>query len=179
MKRLFDILLAIPLAVLALPVILVAAAWIRLSSPGPVFFAQERVGRHERTFRCHKLRTMLQGTRAAPTHEIGPQAVTSAGRVLRKLKLDELPQLWNVLVGEMSLVGPRPCLPQQVELVEHRRALGVYTLRPGITGLAQLRGIDMSDPARCAKTDAEYLATRSLWSDMNILLRTLIGGGLH
>jgi O-antigen biosynthesis protein WbqP len=177
MKRLFDLALALPLALLALPVILAAAAWIRLSSPGPAFFAQERVGRHEKPFRCLKLRTMRHGTLSLPTHEVGARAVTPAGRVLRRLKLDELPQLWNVAVGEMSLVGPRPCLPVQTELIERRRALGVHALRPGITGLAQARGIDMSDPGKCAEADAEYLRTRSLRMDIAIMLRTLTGGG--
>jgi O-antigen biosynthesis protein WbqP len=177
MKRLFDLTLALPLGLLALPVIVAAAAWIRLSSPGPAFFPQERVGRQERTFRCRKLRTMRQGTSSLPTHEVGAQAITSAGRVLRRLKIDELPQLWNVLVGEMSLVGPRPCLPMQQELIARRRELGVHALRPGITGLAQLRGIDMSDPAKCAAADAEYLRLRTLRMDLGILLGTLIGGG--
>lgn len=175
MQRSFDLALALPLAVLAFPVVLVAAAWIRLTSSGPAFFSQERVGRHEKPFRCRKLRTMYLGTRSVPTHEIGEDAVTPAGRVLRRLKLDELPQLWNVLTGEMSLVGPRPCLPTQTALIERRRELGVYALRPGITGLAQLSGIDMSDPKRCAETDAEYMRTRSLWTDTRILLTTLTG----
>lgn len=176
MKRLFDLALALPLAVLALPVVLAAAAWVRLSSPGPAFFLQTRVGRHERTFRCLKLRTMRHGTTSLPTHEVAAHAVTPAGRVLRRSKLDELPQLWNVLAGEMSLVGPRPCLPMQQELIERRRELGVYGLRPGITGLAQLRGIDMSDPRKCAETDAEYLKTRSLRMDMAIVLKTMFAG---
>jgi O-antigen biosynthesis protein WbqP len=177
MQRLFDLALALPLALLSLPVIVVAAAWIRLTSPGPAFFSQLRVGRHEKPFRCRKLRTMHQGTASLPTHEVDAQSVTAAGHFLRRLKLDELPQLWNVLTGEMSLVGPRPCLPMQRELIARRRELGVYALRPGITGLAQLRGIDMSDPNRCANADAEYLATRSIWMDMRIVLGTALGRG--
>ena len=179
MKRAFDLALAIPLAVLALPVVVAAAAWIRLTSPGPALFAQQRIGRHEKPFRCLKLRTMHQGTKSLPTHEVGKGAVTKAGRVLRRLKLDELPQLWNVIKGEMSLVGPRPCLPTQTELIERRRALGVYALRPGITGLAQIKGIDMSDPQKCAETDAEYLKSRSLRLDVEIIVRTLAGGSLQ
>jgi O-antigen biosynthesis protein WbqP len=173
MKRAFDLVLAVPLALFALPLVAAAAAWIRLTSPGPAFFAQERIGRHEKPFRCLKLRTMYEGTRSLPTHEVDGKAVTKAGRVLRRLKLDELPQLWNVLKGEMSLVGPRPCLPTQKELIERRRALGVYKLRPGITGLAQVEGIDMSDPERCAGKDAEYLRERTLELDAVIILRTL------
>lgn len=175
MNRLLDIALALPLLVVSSPIILVAAIWIRSSSAGPALFSQQRVGRYEKPFRCHKLRTMFVGTQALPTHKVGREAITPAGRLLRRLKLDELPQLWNVLKGEMSLVGPRPCLPTQHDLISRRRELGVYALRPGISGLAQVRGIDMSDPRRCAESDAEYLATRSLLFDVKILLAT-VGG---
>ena len=169
-----DLALAIPLALVACPVVAAAALWIRVSSPGPVLFAQERIGRHEKPFRCLKLRTMYQGTKSLPTHEVGEKAVTSAGRVLRRLKIDELPQLWNVLKGEMSIVGPRPCLPTQAGLIERRRELGVYSLKPGITGLAQVEGIDMSDPERLAAKDAEYLRARTLGMDARIVLLTFI-----
>ncbi len=178
MKRVLDLALAIPLAVLASPFVLAAAIWIRLTSPGPAIFAQERIGQGETRFRCLKLRTKYQGTASLPTHEVGAQAVTPAGRVLRTMKFDELPQLWNVVKGEMSLVGPRPCLPAQEELVRRRRELGVYRLKPGITGLAQIEGIDMSDPQKCAEKDAQYLDTRSLGVDMKIVLMTLTGIGL-
>ena len=108
-----------------------------------------------------------------PTHEAPSASVTPVGKALRRAKIDELPQLWNVLKGEMSLVGPRPCLPTQEELVERRRALGVLSALPGITGLAQIRGIDMSDPKLCAETDAAYLKTASLGLDLKILLGTV------
>ena len=121
---------------------------------------------------------MHQGTKSLPTHEVGKGAVTKAGRVLRRLKLDELPQLWNVIRGEMSLVGPRPCLPTQTELIERRRALGVYKHRPGMTGLAQIKGIDMSNPQICAETDAEYLRRRTLRLDAKIVLLTLTRSSL-
>ncbi|MDQ2634786.1 MAG: sugar transferase, partial [Pseudomonadota bacterium] len=169
MKRALDLAMAVPLALLACPLVALAAAWIKLSSPGPAFFVQQRMGRHEKPFRCLKLRTMYEGTDTLPTHEVGEGAVTPAGRTLRRLKLDELPQLWNVFLGEMSLVGPRPCLPTQTELIERRRALGVYALRPGITGLAQVEGIDMSNPERLAEKDAEYLRGRTLWMDVAIM----------
>jgi O-antigen biosynthesis protein WbqP len=112
-------------------------------------------------FRCHKLRTMYAGTASMPTHEVSVSRITPIGGFLRRTKLDELPQLWNVLKGEMSLVGPRPCLPAQTVLVEERRRRGVAALRPGITGTAQLRGVDMADPAKLAEIDAEYLAAAS------------------
>lgn len=179
MKRALDLILAIPLAVLTSPVVLAAAVWIRLTSPGPAFFAQERIGRSEKPFRCLKLRTMYEDTKSLPTHEVGEKAVTKAGRTLRRLKLDELPQLWNVIKGEMSLVGPRPCLPTQKELIERRRMLGVYALKPGITGLAQVKGIDMSDPKKCAETDAEYLSSRTLGLDVAILVKTVAGSRMR
>lgn len=173
MKRAFDLALTIPLGLIALPLVLVAAGLIKLSSPGPALFMQQRVGRREKPFRCYKLRTMYRDTASLPTHEVGDAAITPVGRVLRRWKLDELPQIWNVLAGEMSLVGPRPCLPAQHELIARRRALGVHRLRPGITGLAQIRGIDMSNPGRCAETDAEYAARRTLRFDIAILLATV------
>jgi O-antigen biosynthesis protein WbqP len=118
---------------------------------------------------------MYVGTPSLPSHEAPANSVTSVGRVLRKFKLDELPQFWNVLKGEMSLVGPRPSLPTQTELIECRRRLGVLAALPGITGLAQIRGIDMSNPELLAQTDAAYLRTASFWLDLRILLGTLHG----
>ena len=158
------------------PIILAAAIGVRATSPGPALLAQHRVGRNEAPFRCLKLRTMWKDTRAVPTHEASAGAVTPLGRFLRRTKLDELPQLWNVLRGEMSFVGPRPCLLTQEALISARRRRGVYALRPGITGLAQVRGVDMSDPERLAAIDAEYLARRSLLLDVKILLATLVPG---
>ncbi len=175
MNRALDIAIAMLLAVFAIPIVLIAGIGIALTSRGPVLFLQERVGRFERPFRCCKLRTMYEGTRARPTHEVGEHAVTRVGYWLRRFKIDELPQLWNVLRGDMSLVGPRPCLPGQLELIRRRRELGVYKISPGITGLSQVRGIDMSNPEKCAMTDAEYLRGRSLSLDMKILVVTLTG----
>ena len=179
LKRAFDIAVALPMLVLISPVMLVAMLAVRLTSPGPAIFSQLRVGRDAVPFRCHKLRTMAAGTPSLPTHEAPPAAVTPVGRLLRRSKLDEFPQLWNVLKGEMSLVGPRPCLPTQTELIEHRRHQGVLALRPGITGLAQARGIDMSDPALCAHTDWVYLRNRSAMLDLRILRATFFGGSVR
>lgn len=174
-KRIFDLAGSALLMVITSPVLLLAIIAIRATSPGSAIFSQTRVGRDGVLFRCHKLRTMYVGTPSLPSHEAPAKAVTSVGKVLRRFKLDELPQFWNVLKGEMSLVGPRPCLPTQVELVERRRRLGVLAARPGITGLAQIRGIDMSNPALLAETDAAYLRTASFWLDLRILLGTLYG----
>ena len=120
MKILFDRLSAAFGLLLTAPVVLILIPVIRLTSPGPAIFAQTRVGWKGREFTCYKLRTMAANTRQAATHEISAASVTGIGRILRKTKLDELPQLYNVLIGEMSLVGPRPCLPVQEELIRER-----------------------------------------------------------
>ena len=172
-KRVFDLVVAAVLLPPTSPVILLAMLAIRLSSPGPALFSQTRVGQNGALFRCHKLRTMVVGTPSLPSHQAPANSVTAVGAVLRKFKIDELPQLWNVLNGEMSLVGPRPCLPTQTELIERRRQLGVLAALPGITGLAQMKGIDMSDPKLCAETDAEYLTMASIGLDIRILVGTI------
>jgi O-antigen biosynthesis protein WbqP len=172
-KQIFDLAGAALLLVATSPVLVLAVLAVRASSRGPAIFSQTRVGRDGRLFRCHKLRTMYVGTPSLPSHEAPANSVTSVGRVLRKFKLDELPQFWNVLKGEMSLVGPRPCLPTQTELIECRKRLGVLAALPGITGLAQIRGIDMSNPKLLAETDATYLRTASFWLDLRILIGTL------
>jgi lipopolysaccharide/colanic/teichoic acid biosynthesis glycosyltransferase len=145
--------------------------------PGSPLFYQQRVGRHERLFTLLKLRTMSPDTESVGTHEVNPNQVTAWGRLLRKAKIDELPQLWNVLKGEMSLVGPRPCLPSQIELIEARRKLAALTILPGITGLAQIRGIDMSTPDLLAKTDAEMIRTLNLGNYFKYILLTVCGWG--
>jgi O-antigen biosynthesis protein WbqP len=150
---------------------------IRSTSEGPALFRQVRVGRDEKPFVCLKLRTMYAGTPSVPTHDAPAAAATRLGLVLRRWKLDELPQLWNVLVGEMSLVGPRPCLPSQHELIAERRRRGVFSIRPGVTGLAQVSGVDMSDPVGCAALDARYMAGMGLLPDMMILFRTFVRPG--
>lgn len=177
MKRFIDLLIAIVGLPVALPLILICVVLVKLSSRGPAIFRQTRVGLHEDLFICYKLRTMYIDTHDAPSHETTASAVTAAGRWLRRLKLDELPQLWNILRGDMSFVGPRPCLPSQVELIEARRVRGLYTIRPGITGIAQVAGIDMSNPQRLAKVDAEYLDTISVCTDLRLILATAFGAG--
>lgn len=120
---------------------------------------------------------MRPETGSVGTHEVDADQVTTWGKLLRKTKIDELPQLWNVLKGEMSLVGPRPCLPNQIELIEARRKLTVFTVRPGITGLGQIRGIDMSDPQLLANTDSEMIRTMSFWNYFKYILLTACGWG--
>ena len=171
-KRAFDLAVAAVMLGVTSPVVLVAMLAIRATSPGPAVFSQIRVGRDGALFSCRKLRTMRRDTPSLPTHEAPAGSVTAVGKVLRATKIDELPQLWNVLKGEMSLVGPRPCLPTQTELIERRKELGVLTALPGITGLAQIKGIDMSDPRLCAETDAAYVKAASMGLDLRILLGT-------
>lgn len=175
-QRALDILLALAGLAVTAPVFLVLLV-AGLFDTGSPLFIQERVGRHQRPFRLVKFRTMRPGTPSVGTHLADPAAVTPLGRILRRTKLDELPQLWNVLKGEMSLVGPRPCLPNQTELIAERAKRGVFAARPGITGLAQIRGIDMSDPVRLAEVDAEMLASLNVARYLGYLLATVLGAG--
>lgn len=179
MKRIVDLAFALTVLLAFSWLLLGLLIAIRIASPGPAIFAQRRVGRHGAAFTCYKFRTMHLGVKQAGTHELGADAVTPIGRVLRRTKLDELPQAWNILRGQMSLVGPRPCLESQLELIEWRRKLGVLDILPGITGLAQVQGVDMSQPERLARLDAEYVARQSLMLDIRILLATAMGGGLR
>jgi len=159
------------------PVLLATWVIIRVQGDGPGVFAQERVGRHGRVFTCYKFRTMAVGTVQAGTHEVSGSSVTPLGSRLRRFKIDELPQLWNVLRGDMSLIGPRPCLPSQEELVKRRSDAGVLDVRPGISGLAQVNGIDMSNPEQLVEWDARYIALRGLILDIKLILQTVRGGG--
>lgn len=177
MRRFVEFLLALFAIVLASPLILLGLAIVRLTSPGPALFRQSRVGLGKKEFVCLKLRTMRTGTKQLGTHEVSASSVTPVGKFLRKTKLDELPQLMNILRGEMSFVGPRPCLPVQKELIEERDSRGVFSVLPGITGLGQVRGIDMSEPARLAECDAEYIQNRSFWFDLQLVCRTFLGSG--
>jgi O-antigen biosynthesis protein WbqP len=178
MKRAFDVSACVLLLLFAWPVLLIILLLIRIQSPGPAIFAQARVGKGGRLFTCYKLRTMYAGTAQVPTHQVEASSVTALGEHLRRFKIDELPQLYNVLAGDMSLVGPRPCLPSQTELVEARRRLGILDVRPGITGLAQVRNIDMSDPDRLAEVDAQYVRGQSLAGDFRLIWATLRGRGV-
>ncbi len=176
MKRLIDIVVSAAGLLVALPLIAVIAVIIRLETPGSPFFGQVRLGRHEQPFTIWKLRSMHKGTPARGTHEIAASALTRTGHLIRRTKLDELPQLINILRGQMSLVGPRPCLPNQTEVIAERRKENVFEARPGVTGLAQIRGIDMSMPVELARCDRTYIDTRSLRLDLLICLRTIARG---
>lgn len=177
LKRVIDLLGSLLGITVFWPVMLFVGFAVKVDTPGPIVFSQNRVGRGERTFRCHKFRSMYVSAPERPTHDSIQADVTRVGRILRRTKLDELPQLVNVLFGEMSLVGPRPCLPSQNVLIEARRRLGVNELRPGITGLAQVNGIDMSEPEQLARVDAIYAANANALMDLRIIIASLPGGG--
>ena len=175
--RTMDMGVAIGILLFLLPVFVVLWIAIRLDSPGPAIFAQQRVGASQTPFTLYKFRTMKRDTVAAGTHEVSASAVTKIGAFLRRTKLDELPQAINLLRGNMTLVGPRPCLFSQTELVEARHALGVYALTPGITGYAQIRDIDMSRPQALARSDYTYRKLQSLLLNARIILATALGRG--
>jgi O-antigen biosynthesis protein WbqP len=175
-KRAFDLLLAVCAAfVLALPVALTALA-VRLTSPGPALYWSDRVGRGNRIFRMPKFRSMRVGTPAVATHLLANATshLTPIGGFLRKSSLDELPQLWSILVGNMSFVGPRPALFNQHDLIELRTAQGVHELTPGLTGWAQVNGRDELPIPDKVALDAEYLRRRSLGFDLRILWMTFL-----
>lgn len=150
---------------------------VGLFDTGSPIFVQERVGRNKKPFLLIKFRTMKLDTESVASHLASTSSITRLGGFLRNTKLDELPQLWNVLKGEMSLVGPRPNLLSQKELIEERVRLGVYDVRPGITGLAQLSDIDMSMPKLLAETDIKMIRCMSLGKYFSYILQTVIGRG--
>ena len=175
--RCFDIFLAVLGLVLLAPLFIGVVLVSLIFQIGSPLYLQQRVGRDEKLFTLIKFRTMKPETRSVGTHEVDPAQVTPWGRLLRRFKIDELPQLWNVLKGEMSLVGPRPCLPNQTDLIAARRKHSVFDVRPGITGLAQIQGIDMSTPDLLAKTDAEMIRTMSLGNYFKYIALTVCGWG--
>ena len=174
MKRLFDLALTLFAAiVLAVPVALVAMA-VRLTSDGPALYWSDRVGRCNKLFKMPKFRSMRVGTPAVATHLLQDPNVylTPIGSFLRKSSLDELPQLWSILVGDMSFVGPRPALFNQHDLIELRTLHGVDRLLPGLTGWAQVNGRDELPIPKKVELDLEYLRRQSLWFDLRILWMT-------
>jgi O-antigen biosynthesis protein WbqP len=178
MKRAFDIVASALFLAVFWPVLLIIIIAIRLQDPGSPIFAQVRVGKGGRLFTCYKLRTMYSGTLNLPSHQVGASSVTPLGTRLRRFKIDELPQLVNVVIGDMSLVGPRPCLPSQTELIEARRERGVLEVLPGITGLAQVNNVDMSNALRLAEIDGQYTRNRSFLGDLRLIFATLGGQGV-
>ncbi|SNY51845.1 Sugar transferase involved in LPS biosynthesis (colanic, teichoic acid) [Arsukibacterium tuosuense] len=174
--RLLDIIFALCGLVFGFPV-LVILTLIGLFDNGSPIFRQVRVGRNKAPFTLVKFRTMKPDTAHVASHLASASAITPFGGFLRKTKLDELPQLWNVLLGDMSLVGPRPCLFNQQELIDEREQRGVLNARPGITGLAQVNDIDMSTPQLLAKTDAIMLENLSIGAYFKYIFMTVAGKG--
>ena len=176
-KRAADLAFAAAVTLLLWWLLLIVWALIRIQSPGPGIFAQTRIGQHGKEFVCYKFRTMKLGTVQAATNEVSASSVTGLGHFLRKTKIDELPQIWNIFRNEISLIGPRPCLPVQTRLIEARAKRGVLALKPGISGLAQVNGVDMSEPEKLARWDERYLRLQSLALDLKIALATATGRG--
>ncbi len=176
MIRLFDVLFSLVGLVLGFPILFILYLIGLFDTGSPLFF-QERVGKHKKPFTLVKFRTMKKDTASVATHLASSSSITKFGAFLRKTKLDELPQLWNVINGEMSLVGPRPGLFNQQDLLDARSALGVYVVRPGITGLAQLNEIDMSTPNLLAETDARMIATLTMLDYFKYIFMTVSGKG--
>ena len=171
--RFFDLLLSTIGLIFLFPVFLIIFLLGLLDTGSPIF-RQSRIGKNKKAFRIIKFRTMVIGTTSLPTHFTPPSSITRLGAFLRGTKLDELPQLWNVFKGEMSLVGPRPNLPNQHDVIRERSRLRIYDVRPGITGLSQLNGVDMSNPKELAQTDRRMLDTLTVKSYFRCIFKTLL-----
>ncbi|TXT39595.1 MAG: O-antigen biosynthesis protein WbqP [Comamonadaceae bacterium] len=176
MKRIFDLLLAIVAALILLLPIVVVGLMVRLTSKGPVLYWSDRVGKDNVIFKMPKFRSMQMGTPAVATHLLTNPDIylTPVGSFLRKSSLDELPQLWSILNGNMSFVGPRPALFNQYDLIELRTQAGVHHLIPGLTGWAQINGRDELPIPQKVAMDIEYLKRKSLWFDIKIIFLTAV-----
>ena len=172
MIRIFDFLFSL-IGLIFLSPLLVFIFFVGLFENGSPLFIQKRVGYNLKSFSLIKFRTMSKGVRSAGTHLIKDIKLSSFGYFLRRTKLDEIPQLLNVLFGDMSLVGPRPCLLNQRRLISERKKRGVYKVRPGITGLAQISGINMKTPTLLAKTDQKMIKSMSLYKYFYYILKTI------
>ena len=176
MIRILDFVFSLLGLVFGFPVLLVLYV-IGLFDTGSPVFRQQRVGRQKKPFTLVKFRTMSVDTASVASHLANSSSITKFGHFLRRTKLDELPQLWNVLKGEMSLVGPRPCLFNQEELIHEREQRGVLAVRPGVTGLAQVNDIDMSTPKLLAETDARMLENLTVSAYFKYISMTVAGKG--
>jgi len=177
MIRFFDLIFSFFGLIFLLPLLLFIIILCFIDTRSPIF-KQKRLGKNKKIFNLIKFRSMNIKTKSIATHLVDENLVTSLGRFLRKTKLDELPQLWNVLVGNMSLVGPRPCLPNQYELILIRENYKIFSVRPGITGLSQIKNIDMSTPELLAKTDSIMINQMSVKKYFKYIVLTIIGKGI-
>ncbi len=175
MKRIFDFTVSLILIILLAPVFLLLALIILIDAGCPVIYKQYRVGKGNKLFYVYKFRTMKTDTRIAATADLteADSCITKSGRFLRKTSLDELPQLFNVLKGQMSFVGPRPLIPEEKEIRNLRADYGVYSVKPGITGWAQVNGRDDLSIEEKALFDKEYVEKQSFWFDIKILFKTV------
>ena len=176
MKRIFDFTASLLLLIILSPVFLLISLLILIDSGFPVIFRQYRVGKDNKLFYVYKFRTMKKNTRNAATADLteADSCITKSGRILRKTSLDELPQLFNILIGNMSFVGPRPLIPEEKEIRRIRAEYGVFSVRPGMTGLAQVNGRDMLSIEEKALFDKEYVEKQSFWFDIKILFKTVM-----
>mgnify|MGYP003289640092 CR=1 FL=1 len=176
MKRIFDFTVSLVLIIILIPVFLILALVVLIDSGSPVIFRQYRVGKGNKLFYIYKFRTMRVNTRNAATDDLeeAEQVITKSGHFLRKTSLDELPQLFNVLTGKMSFVGPRPLIPEEKEIRQIRKEYNVYSVRPGITGLAQVNGRDMLSTKEKALFDKEYVEKQSILLDIKIMFKTVL-----
>lgn len=176
MKRLFDITVSLIALILLCPLLLLVSLMIFLDDGSPVIFKQSRVGKDNQLFNIYKFRTMKRDTVNVASAELeNPDAcITKTGRFLRKSSLDELPQLINILKGDMSFVGPRPLIPEESEIRELRAKYNVYSVRPGMTGLAQINGRDTITDEEKAAYDKQYVESRSFFGDIGIIIRTAL-----
>lgn len=173
-KRLFDILTSIFSLLLLSPLLIAISLLIRLLDPGPVLFSHQRVGRNGLLFCFYKFRSMPLDTPQVPSDRLGDVRLSPIGKFIRRTSLDELPQLINILKGDMSFVGPRPPLPDQIDLIRLRQKNGSFSLRPGLTGLAQIRSFSGMDYRLKASYDATYAHTISFLLDLDIILQTFL-----
>ena len=175
-KRLIDVSVSLSVGILLLPLSIIIAVCIKLTSKGSVLFWSDRIGRGNQTFRMPKFRTMKTETPAVATHMLSNPTshLTPIGGFMRKTSLDEIPQLWSVLIGNMTLVGPRPALYNQYDLIQSRTTLGIHTLRPGVTGWAQINGRDELSIEDKVALDAEYLKNKGCLFDLVIFFKTFL-----
>ena len=175
--RILDVLFSILIIVVSSPLLLLIYLLLYFSIGSPLFY-QERVGKNLKKFTLIKFRTMLIGTTDCPTHIVDSNRITPIGHIIRKTKIDEIPQFFNVIKGEMSIVGPRPCLLNQKELIKERKKLNIHKVTPGITGLAQIKGIDMSNPKLLAEIELSMIKKFTINNYFYYFLKTILGSGL-
>lgn len=175
MKRIFDLISSLVGIIVLSPIILIVAIVVKITSPGPILFSQRRIGKDNKEFKIYKFRTMKIDTPNLPTHllEKPEQWITPVGKFLRRTSLDELPQLWNILNGEMSVVGPRPALYNQKDLITLRTEKKIHKLVPGLTGWAQINGRDELPIPKKVQLDEEYLKRKSFFFDIKIIFMTV------